>query len=339
MSPPLTRRRALGSIASTTLLAGCVSGIPGTGDNYPSKPITWEVPASPGGGADTYARAIAPGLSESLDVEVRPNNTPPISQMLERNWSKDEGYTISSYATAIGAAQLVENGKDSKWNAANWALIGSPIEAPFAIYFSTESDVDSWEDAVRQSQEQNRVFNFASVLPDPIIYYYLDSLTDLKVKQVTGFDGTSDMISQMERGQIHLSHFPISSAIPFVQEDIVKPILARKPIPEVAVSAYKEMGYEGVAPRPESVGLSELRNLLVQYRAIITSPDIATDRRDALRDGFWEAITSDDIQKSLRDKGRPVAPIKGSELNTKLIELADSLISVAEDVGYTDRTS
>ena len=94
------------------------------------------------------------------------------------------------------------------------------------------------------------------------------------------------------------------------------------------------MGFDGVAPAPESVGVEEIRDLLVQYRAYSTAPSIDESRLEVLRDGLWEAMTDDEVQNSLNEKGRPVDPIKGADLVPKLEQMADSIIQIAEDVNY-----
>ncbi|MFY0064816.1 tripartite tricarboxylate transporter substrate binding protein, partial [Acinetobacter baumannii] len=43
---------------------------------YPSKPITWLIPFPAGGPTDVLARAVAPKLSEALDVTVIVENPP-----------------------------------------------------------------------------------------------------------------------------------------------------------------------------------------------------------------------------------------------------------------------
>lgn len=64
------RRSLLAGVAATALAA------PALGQSYPSKPVRLVVPYTPGGGADTTARLIAPRLQEALGQTVVIDNKP-----------------------------------------------------------------------------------------------------------------------------------------------------------------------------------------------------------------------------------------------------------------------
>ncbi len=66
----MQRRSLLAGVAATALAA------PALGQTYPSKPVRLVVPYTPGGGADTTARLIAPRLQEALGQTVVIDNKP-----------------------------------------------------------------------------------------------------------------------------------------------------------------------------------------------------------------------------------------------------------------------
>jgi tripartite-type tricarboxylate transporter receptor subunit TctC len=56
-----------------------VCGLPHAQDAWPSKPVRFIVPSSPGGGTDVYARLLAQGLSDSLKQQFLVENRPGAS--------------------------------------------------------------------------------------------------------------------------------------------------------------------------------------------------------------------------------------------------------------------
>lgn len=71
-------------------------------DSYPERPIRMIVPFAPGGGTDINARAIAPGMSESLGQQVVVDNRPGAGSIL--------GTEIASNATPDGYTVLLASG-------------------------------------------------------------------------------------------------------------------------------------------------------------------------------------------------------------------------------------
>ena len=87
-----TNRRSFLLAAGASVLAN-----PAIADTYPSKPIRIVVPYSPGGGADTTARLLAPGLQEALGQTIIVENRPGASGMIGDEAvakAAPDGYTL-----------------------------------------------------------------------------------------------------------------------------------------------------------------------------------------------------------------------------------------------------
>ena len=67
------RRKVLSFLGATSLLPLVGEA---RADNYPSKSIRLIVPYPPGGGSDTFARVIAPKLSNALGQQFIVDNRP-----------------------------------------------------------------------------------------------------------------------------------------------------------------------------------------------------------------------------------------------------------------------
>lgn len=96
----MTFRSTLAAFAAATCLA--LAGTPAFAENYPSKPITWVVPFTPGGITDSGARVIAKALSERIGQPVLVENRPGAGGVVGTEYvakSKPDGYTMV-YGTA-----------------------------------------------------------------------------------------------------------------------------------------------------------------------------------------------------------------------------------------------
>lgn len=90
-----TRRQFVRSTAIGAALA--LQAIPVLADIYPSKPIRLVVPYPPGGGSDTFARIIAPRLSDVLGQQFLVDNRPGAATIIGADLvakSAADGYTL-----------------------------------------------------------------------------------------------------------------------------------------------------------------------------------------------------------------------------------------------------
>src|SRR5690242_3409678 len=95
----------------TTITAGLLGAIVSTAalaqDNYPSRPLTYVVPYTPGGVTDNGARAIAKVLTEKLGQPVIVENKPGAGGIVGSEYvlrSKPDGYTFMYTASGpVGA--------------------------------------------------------------------------------------------------------------------------------------------------------------------------------------------------------------------------------------------
>ncbi|MDQ8726223.1 tripartite tricarboxylate transporter substrate binding protein [Bradyrhizobium sp. LHD-71] len=90
----------LAAFAAATCLA--LAGTSAVADTYPSRPITWIVPFTPGGITDSGARIIAKALSERIRQPVLVENRPGAGGVVGTEFvakSKPDGYTMV-YGTA-----------------------------------------------------------------------------------------------------------------------------------------------------------------------------------------------------------------------------------------------
>ena len=97
MKSALYQRLGLGILTLSVALGGALGSAPVGAQTYPSKPIRFIVPITPGSGTDIIARAVSPKLSEHLGqtiiIENRPGAGATIGTALVAKAAPD-GYTF-----------------------------------------------------------------------------------------------------------------------------------------------------------------------------------------------------------------------------------------------------
>ncbi len=147
----MTKQRKGGRLlaAGLGLLTAVAAFGTASAETYPSKPITFIVPYSPGGGSDQQARRLQPGLEKALGVEVRIVYKTGGGGAVGFNelWrSKADGYTISN--VVVPNIVITSKGKDVGFKPAEFSYIGMTASALGALMVPKDSKYRSLKDFV-----------------------------------------------------------------------------------------------------------------------------------------------------------------------------------------------
>ena len=102
--------RAIGALATATLLAATAIGIPARADDYPSRPVHIVVGFIPGSAADITARVLGNGLAKLLGQQFVVENKPGAGSSLAGEFSARaprDGYTLFLGSSANIANQVI----------------------------------------------------------------------------------------------------------------------------------------------------------------------------------------------------------------------------------------
>ncbi|MCS0494490.1 tripartite tricarboxylate transporter substrate binding protein [Ancylobacter sp. MQZ15Z-1] len=142
-------RKAL-LLALTGLLA--CTGV-ASADDFPQKgkPITFVVPSTAGGGADTAARLLAPLLEKDLGVPVEVVNKPGASMQIGLGYvatAKPDGQTIALLVLPTAASGYLDTERKSPFGRDSLVPIGLYYGAPFGIVVTSSSPFKTLKDVV-----------------------------------------------------------------------------------------------------------------------------------------------------------------------------------------------
>lgn len=329
-----SRRRfckAVGAATGVAATAGCLDSLTrGEGGEYPSQTIEIVTPMSEGGGNDTYMRPLADPLSAELDADViAVNQPPPLERYNELYEQSDDGYQITVFNPTAFMPIMLDEGADSVFNGSNWHSLGAPSTSSMVLGLSTNAEAESWEEAVELSEEEDRVWRAGNLgAPSQGPYYELmEAGSGIQIDTIEGFESTAEIVASMERGEVDMNLGPASSMAGFVNDDILRPILAAGDdvLGDPILDQYAEIGYEGVAPSFAEVGLDDLGILAQTLRAVVAPPDVPDDRAEMLREGVWNAINSDEYQDALDQADAAIFnPVSPDEMESIFAEKADA---------------
>ena len=279
---------------------------------WPEEPITFVVPYSPGGGFDSYARAVAPEMEKILGVEVVVENIPGAGGQKGASTvyrADPDGYTIGIWnVPGLTVPQLL--GKSSGYDLTDVTWIGNLATSKYALAVQAGSEFDSLEDLCSQGEP----FKHSDTGPastSSVTARIAMSLIDCPILNVTGYKGSTDTIIGLMRGEVDATIKPIASLLKYQESGDVEILMTledERSLPDVPTST--ELGYEDFA------------NFNLR-RIVGGPPGIPADVKAKLSEALMGAATSDAVQEWSASSNRPLDPVGGEEASAIMSNLMD----------------
>jgi tripartite-type tricarboxylate transporter receptor subunit TctC len=203
------RRLSSASVAGAALLAALVAAAPKSATAqsgfYAGKTFRIVVGASAGGGYDTYARAIAPFLSEHLPgrptviVQNMPGGGGMTSVLyLDANAPKD-GTVITLFNAGV-TTEMASNPAQAKVDLTKMAWIGSATRSFRMCYFWGGTGIKTWK-----SLDRSRLVTLGATGVASGSYNdagILKNLLKQNVRAISGYPGRTEVQLAVERGEV-----------------------------------------------------------------------------------------------------------------------------------------
>jgi tripartite-type tricarboxylate transporter receptor subunit TctC len=199
---PIARAARLFAFACAALAAASATSAH-SADFYAGKQIRLAVSTAPGGGYDTYARALAPFLARhipgqpSIIVENMPGASGvKVASFLSTVAPRDGTVIGGTHSEAIVAPLTMPNAARYDANAFSW--LGSLTSDPFIGYVWHTTPIYKFEDL-----RDHEIIMGATSAGDPSINFahLAKALFGLKLKIVSGYNSSVDLRLAMARGE------------------------------------------------------------------------------------------------------------------------------------------
>lgn len=238
--------------AASCVAIAALSCAPAHAQNYPSQPIKFIVPFTPGTGMDIIARTVGPRMGERLGqavvVENRPGASGNIGADLVAKAAPD-GYTLMVGAnTMLMAANLYRNVPFNP--VTDFAPVSLAAWGTLLLASSPKSTITSLADLVSQAKAQPGKISYSSPgvgTPHHMSMELLKDLTGIDILHVP-YKGSAGALTDLLSGEVAVGFVPIHVVMPHVKSGKLRALAVGSPkrhpsAPELP--SLQELGVKG----------------------------------------------------------------------------------------------
>lgn len=296
---------------------------------FGGRAATLVVPNAAGGGYDTYARSIAPVLSELTGLRVQVAN-------VEAGGGR-VAYERTLAADASDFVMLISDVTDVAISERSGGSALDGLDTLGIVHVAPTVWVMSDRIAFGQ-KEWSHLITAQGTLEDAMFAVKIGGLAlGVETDVVAGYNGSSEFVAAVLRGDVDMTTLSLETAIKRIKGNAahIGLILSDGPIPEAPDVPYLA-GEGGLAeafaanlPEAERIERARLARIATDLsqsvRAIFIARTVPGDLRDCLRSGIAETLDSQELHERLAAQDRPLSPIKGQDAVAKTKAIMDAL--------------
>jgi len=303
---------------------------------YKGKTVTIVVGYSAGGGYDIYARALArhmgrhlPGNPNFIVQNVTGAGSVNAANTLY-NVSAKDGTVFGTFGRGLAMEPLIGTAR-VQYDAQKFTWIGSGANEVSLCSVWHTAPVKTWQDALKTS------FTVAGEGPgsDPDSFSAMvKNLFGLKMRLITGYQGTSDTILAIERGEVDgrcgQSWSSLKSVRPqWIEKKMLNHLAYMSEVKAPELPDVPLVSDFANARQKQVIRLVLSRQTL--GRPFAAPPGVPADRRQALRRAFDATLQDPAFLKEAEKLKLEVSPVNGEEVDKLIAELYATPKDVVEE--------
>ncbi|MDP9459645.1 MAG: tripartite tricarboxylate transporter substrate-binding protein [Actinomycetota bacterium] len=319
-------RHLAGATALALALTACGGGSGGGGSADPAESpeqqesyyegqnVDFVVPYDPGGGYDTYARALAPYLGECLGAKVVVKNEPGAGGLLATNQtfatSPDERRI--QIVNSVGAVSAQIAGADGvQFDMTEFSAVGRLVATVSAVAVAPDSDLKDFQQLIDKGTV--RLPSTGPGANDFITPNILAAIYGFETEMITGFQGSEEARLSLIKGDGDAYVQSWDSMLSSIEAGEVTPVLvaSEEPVEQLGdvptLADYEPAGDNGEQLREELAALERTG------RGIVAPPGLPEERLTELREAFDCAWENEDLLAEMEEQERPLGLLSGQE--------------------------
>jgi tripartite-type tricarboxylate transporter receptor subunit TctC len=324
MRTPGTTRKSLLIVATVAALAS-VAKADSVADFYKGRSVSMIIGYSVGGGYDAYARLLAHYFGRHIPGEpsIVPQQMTGAGSLRAANYlfsvAPKDGSVLGTFSRSMGIAPLLGQ---AEFDSQKFTWLGSMTDDDTTCVTWNSSPIKTWTDFLTKPSKLGGLGADA----DPDIWALLyKNVFGAKLRLVSGYPGTNDVVLAMERGEVDglcgLSWSTIRTRhVEWLTSHSVNIIVqaALKKEPEIAAVPLAT----DLVSNPGQLQI--IRLLLASQamaRPLVAPPEIAADRKSALTAAFDATMRDADFLAEAQKLNFEIHPVSAATIDALLAEV------------------
>jgi tripartite-type tricarboxylate transporter receptor subunit TctC len=244
-------------LAAAAGVALSILAVSAQAQQYPTRPVTIEVPFAAGGGSDLLARLVAQQLEAKLGkpfiIENRPGASTTLAAMQTVRAAPD-GYTLMQGTSSTMAINVTMNKKLPYEPLKDLVPVALLSSSPFFLVVSEDSPIKSVQQLIDTAKAKPNSLNYGSGGPGSMHHLsteLLMSMTGIVMTHVP-YKATPPAVTDLLGGNIQVLFGDTTSLLPLIKQGKLRPLAVttakRSPAaPEVPTVAETVPGFESAS--------------------------------------------------------------------------------------------